>query len=157
MARRFSVPLCALLAKLARREERCGRLQRRSRAFSSGCRPPRAGHSVPPASTPQPAGGDSPKALVSACHGAPQGIASERGGERPVIDIRVDILFMDGKDRILSRRAINPLVVSGGLFGDKTKPLFPGETRGFQADATQPPSGWINQLKAEVVYYQFAP
>lgn len=76
---------------------------------------------------------------------------------RPVIDIRVDILFMDGKDRILSRRAINPLVVSGGLFGDKTKPLFPGETRGFQADATQPPSGWINQLKAEVVYYQFAP
>ena len=72
-------------------------------------------------------------------------------------DARVDILFMDGKNKILQRRSINPLVVSGGLFGDKIKPLFPGETRAIALDASQTPPGWINQLQAEVIYYQLVP
>ena len=78
-------------------------------------------------------------------------------GTKYLDDARVDILFMDGKDKVLLRRSINPLVVSGGLFGDKTKPLFPGETREITLDASQTPPGWINQLKAEVIYYQLAP
>lgn len=76
--------------------------------------------------------------------------------KKPFVDAKIDIIFVDGKERILLRRSINPLVVSGGLFGDKVKPLYPGESREFVVDASQPPSGWTNQIRTEVVYYQFS-
>ena len=80
----------------------------------------------------------------------------DKEGTQPFVGARVDILFMDDKDNILLRRSVDPLVVSGGLFGDKKKPLSPGESREFIVDATHPPSGWTDKLKAEVIYYQYA-
>lgn len=78
-------------------------------------------------------------------------------GSNYLDDARVDISFLDAEGNVLLRRSINPLVVSGGLFGDKIKPLFPGETRKIMVDASQVPSGWIDKLRAEVVYYRLAP
>ncbi|MBF0459905.1 MAG: hypothetical protein HQL87_00765 [Magnetococcales bacterium] len=78
-------------------------------------------------------------------------------GDRTVDNARLDILFLDSKATALARRAVNPLVVAGGLLGDKVKSLRPGEVREFYVDATQAPMGWIDQLTSEVVYYQFAP
>ena len=90
---------------------------------------------------------DQPRILVRMSH----------HGDRAVDSARLDILFLDSKSTLLARRAVNPLVISGGLSGDKIKPLRPGEVREFFVDATQAPLGWMDQLSTEVVYYQFAP
>ena len=99
---------------------------------------------------------DSGKKLVGDMSDTPQirALMSNKGN-KPFIDAKLDIIFMDGKDRIISRRSINPLVVSGGLFGDKVKLLQPGDSREFVADASNAPSGWIDRLETEVIYYQF--
>lgn len=78
-------------------------------------------------------------------------------GNRILESARMDILFLDNKATVLGRRAVNPLVISGGLYGDRVKPLHPGEVRTFFADATQAPLGWMDQVSAELVHYQFAP
>ncbi|WP_130471355.1 hypothetical protein [Candidatus Magnetaquicoccus inordinatus] len=78
-------------------------------------------------------------------------------GNRVVDHARMDILFLDNKATLLARRAVNPLVVSGGLYGDKIKPLRPDEVREFYVDATQAPLGWLDQVAVELIYYQFAP
>ncbi|MBF0185123.1 MAG: hypothetical protein HQM06_12150 [Magnetococcales bacterium] len=78
-------------------------------------------------------------------------------GNRVVDNARMDILFLDNKATLLARRAVNPLVVSGGLYGDKVKPMRPDEVRDFYVDATQAPLGWLDQVSVELIYYQFAP
>ncbi|MBF0583118.1 MAG: hypothetical protein HQL80_02645 [Magnetococcales bacterium] len=78
-------------------------------------------------------------------------------GSRAVDDARLDLLFLDSKNQVLGRRAVNPLVVAGSLYGDQVKPLRPGEIREFFIDASQPPAGWLNNVAAEIVYYRFAP
>ncbi|MBF0097117.1 MAG: hypothetical protein HQM04_10875 [Magnetococcales bacterium] len=78
-------------------------------------------------------------------------------GNRVVDGARMDILFLDNKATLLARRAVNPLVVSGGLYGDKVKPIRPEEVREFIVDATQAPLGWLDQVSVELVYYQYAP
>ena len=76
-------------------------------------------------------------------------------GANPMIEARVDMLFMDGTGQVLARRSVNPLVVSGGLFGDKIRPLQPGESREFEVDTSQLPAGWGSQIHAELVYYRY--
>lgn len=75
-------------------------------------------------------------------------------GTQPLENARVDILFLNGSGKVLLRRAINPLVISGGLFGDKIKPLYPGEDRAFHAAISHPP-GWMGRLGVEVISYRF--
>lgn len=78
-------------------------------------------------------------------------------GTRIVDDARLDLLFLDGHGRVLGRRAVNPLVVSGGLYGDKASPLNPGEKRELYIDASNAPEGWTSHVAAEIIYYRFAP
>ena len=78
-------------------------------------------------------------------------------GERVIDSARMDILFLDNRSTVLGRRAINPLVVSGSMFGDRIQPLQPSELRALTVDATQAPLGWVDQVAAEIIYYQFAP
>lgn len=78
-------------------------------------------------------------------------------GTRIVEDARLDLLFLDSKEKVLGRRAVNPLVVSGGLYGDKVSPLNPGEKRAFYIDASNTPAGWTSHVAAEMIYYRFAP
>ncbi|MBF0455446.1 MAG: hypothetical protein HQL72_11600 [Magnetococcales bacterium] len=76
---------------------------------------------------------------------------------RFLADLRVDMLFLDNQGRILLARGVNPLVVSGGLFGDKIRTLKPGSSRLFSLDATDIPTGWTGSVSAQVTGYWFAP
>ena len=70
--------------------------------------------------------------------------------------VRVDILFLSSQGETLVRRGVNPLVVSGGLFGDKSAPLGPADNRVFRVDASQVPKEWTGGLKAEVIEFRFS-
>ncbi len=68
----------------------------------------------------------------------------------------VDVLFLDANDRVLTRRPINPLVVSGGLFGDKSVPLEVGKTRFFRVETDGVPGIWSGRVDVEVIDSEFA-
>lgn len=61
----------------------------------------------------------------------------------------------DGKV-VISRR-INPLVVSGGIFGDRSQTLQPGDSREFQVDASDLPASWKGLVVVKVQSYHFVP
>ena len=72
-------------------------------------------------------------------------------------DVNLDILFLNSRGKTMFKRAINPLVVSGGLFGDKIQTLAPGASRIFIVDATEVPQGWSQEVNYTMVNYSFAP
>jgi hypothetical protein len=72
-------------------------------------------------------------------------------------DVHIDILFLNSRGKTMFKRAINPLVVSGGLFGDKIQTLAPGASRIFIVDATEVPQGWSQEVNYTMVNYSFAP
>ncbi|MBF0160789.1 MAG: hypothetical protein HQL88_00740 [Magnetococcales bacterium] len=84
-------------------------------------------------------------------------IALRYNGDRVIDEAKLDVLFLDSKATLLARRAINPLVVSGSMFGDKMQPLHPGELRNVVVDATQAPLGWLDRVSVELIYYRYAP
>ena len=78
-------------------------------------------------------------------------------GSRYLADSHVDIIFLDSRNRPVLVRGVNPLVISGGLFGDKIQTLAPGSSRIFMVDATDVPDKWSGSVSAEVGSYHFAP
>ncbi|MBF0445872.1 MAG: hypothetical protein HQL68_09790 [Magnetococcales bacterium] len=70
-------------------------------------------------------------------------------------NVNLDILFLNSQGKTMFKRAINPLVVSGGLFGDKIQTLAPGASRIFIVDATEVPQGWSQEVNYAVVDYSF--
>ncbi|MBF0131095.1 MAG: hypothetical protein HQL75_00705 [Magnetococcales bacterium] len=67
----------------------------------------------------------------------------------------LDFTQPDG-DVVISRW-INPLVISGGLFGDRIQTLQPGDSRMFQVDASDLPTSWKGQVAVLVQSYHFIP
>jgi len=78
-------------------------------------------------------------------------------GKAPLLAAWVDILFLDANDHIILRRPVNPLVVSGGVFGDKSVALETGKTRFFRVETDGVPASWVNRVKVLVVGSEFAP
>ncbi|MBF0382171.1 MAG: hypothetical protein HQL69_14195 [Magnetococcales bacterium] len=72
-------------------------------------------------------------------------------------NVHIDILFLNSRGKTMFKRAINPLVISGGLFGDKIQTLAPGASRIFIVDATEVPKGWSQEVNYALVKYNFAP
>lgn len=70
-------------------------------------------------------------------------------------DVAVDILFLDSRGETVLARSVNPLVISGGLFGDKVQTLWPGRARKFIVDATDVPKSWSGALRPNVTSYSF--
>lgn len=58
---------------------------------------------------------------------------------------------------VVISRKINPLVISGGLFGDRIQTLQPGDSRMFQVDASDLPTSWKGQVAVLVQSYHFIP
>ncbi|HAT48761.1 MAG: hypothetical protein HQL07_00910 [Nitrospirae bacterium] len=58
---------------------------------------------------------------------------------------------------VVISRKINPLVISGGLFGDRIQTLQPGDSRIFQVDASDLPASWKGQVAVLVQSYHFVP
>ncbi|MBF0156180.1 MAG: hypothetical protein HQL57_03215 [Magnetococcales bacterium] len=47
-------------------------------------------------------------------------------------------------------RKVNPLVVSGGFFGDRTQPLPAGRSRELSVDVDGAPGGWQGEVAVEL-------
>ena len=84
-----------------------------------------------------------------------QARVQNRGG-RFLADVRIEVLFFNSRGKPILSRGINPLVISGGLFGDKVQTLAPGSSRIFFVDATDIPPGWSEDVSAKVISYRFA-
>ncbi|MBF0194988.1 MAG: hypothetical protein HQL71_10540 [Magnetococcales bacterium] len=72
-------------------------------------------------------------------------------------EVHLDILFLNSRGKTMFKRGVNPLVISGGLFGDKIQTLAPGASRTFYVDATEVPRGWSQEVNYTLVNYSFAP
>ncbi len=77
--------------------------------------------------------------------------------QKKLIKAQVDIRFLRSSGAVLLTRSVNPLVVSGGLFGDQSEPLKAGESRQFTIMADDVPSGWTGHMDAKVSALGFAP
>ncbi|MBF0446814.1 MAG: hypothetical protein HQL67_01290 [Magnetococcales bacterium] len=78
-------------------------------------------------------------------------------GSQYLSDVTLNIRFLSRTGQSVLERAINPLVISGGLFGDKVQTLSPGTSRLFVIDGTEVPGEWSGEISAQVVHYRFAP
>jgi hypothetical protein len=78
-------------------------------------------------------------------------------GSRFLIDVHLEILFLDTRGKPVLARGINPLVISGGLFGDKVQTLAPGSSRVFLVDATDVPTSWGGNVRAKVNHFYLSP
>ena len=69
----------------------------------------------------------------------------------------MEVLFLDAGDGVVMTRSVNPLVVSGGLFGDRSEPLEAGRARDFHVEAGGAPDAWADRVDARVTDSRFAP
>ncbi|MBF0358218.1 MAG: hypothetical protein HQL70_06385 [Magnetococcales bacterium] len=72
-------------------------------------------------------------------------------------EVELDIIFLDGRGNTVLARGVNPLVISGGLFGDKVQTLAPGASRVFVVDATNVPPNWSGSVDYKMHSYRFTP
>lgn len=78
-------------------------------------------------------------------------------GGRFLASVQLTCHFLDRNGQSVLAREVNPLVISGGLFGDKVQTLAPGAERLFHVDATHVPGEWSGSVRVDVQYYHFAP
>ncbi|MBF0427981.1 MAG: hypothetical protein HQL94_03600 [Magnetococcales bacterium] len=71
-------------------------------------------------------------------------------GRQPLAAAWVNIDFLNSNGEVLFTRAVNPLVVSGGIFGDQSAPLAEGTGRQFHVSADEVPFGWTGKVDAKV-------
>ncbi|MBF0263139.1 MAG: hypothetical protein HQL97_15020 [Magnetococcales bacterium] len=76
-------------------------------------------------------------------------------GNQPLIAARVQIEFLGNAGEVLTARPINPLVVSGGIFGDQSESLSAGAGRNFLVTTDELPANWNGKLSAKVIGAQF--
>ncbi|MBF0270555.1 MAG: hypothetical protein HQL98_00575 [Magnetococcales bacterium] len=76
-------------------------------------------------------------------------------GRQPLMAARVDIQFLNANGEVLLSRPINPMVVSGGVFGDQSEPLPAGTGRTFLVSTDDIPTSWSGKLAARVREIQF--
>ncbi|MBF0623150.1 MAG: hypothetical protein HQL54_14630 [Magnetococcales bacterium] len=66
----------------------------------------------------------------------------------------VEIRFLGQDGAVLLTRLVNPLVISGGMFGDRSKPLAPGQVRTFGMSLSDVPPGWSGAVTFRLNRYQ---
>ncbi|MEO5344926.1 MAG: hypothetical protein H7834_00940 [Magnetococcus sp. YQC-9] len=76
-------------------------------------------------------------------------------GKLPLISARVNIEFLGNAGEVLTARPVNPLVVSGGIFGDQSELLAAGAGRNFLITTDDLPANWNGKLSAKVMGAQF--
>ncbi|MBF0189636.1 MAG: hypothetical protein HQL99_00630 [Magnetococcales bacterium] len=76
-------------------------------------------------------------------------------GRQPLTAARVDIQFLSSGGEVMLSRPVNPLVVSGGIFGDQSEPLATGSGRYFLVSTDDIPPGWSGKLDARIREVQF--
>ncbi|MEO5365428.1 MAG: hypothetical protein H7831_03575 [Magnetococcus sp. WYHC-3] len=77
------------------------------------------------------------------------------GWEEPLANAVVVLSFPDRDGRVLLERKVNPLVVSGGVFGDVVRTLNPGAHRDFRALTGVIPAGWNGKVHARIAAMEF--
>lgn len=75
--------------------------------------------------------------------------------QKKLIFAQVDIRFLSASKQVLLTRAVNPLVVAGGLFGDQVEPLEAGTSRLFTVFADDAPASWAGDVDAVVIDFRF--
>ncbi|OSM04998.1 hypothetical protein [Magnetofaba australis] len=70
--------------------------------------------------------------------------------DKPIENASVDVEFYNRKGEVVLVRRVNPLAVSGGVFGDVTRPLKPGEKRLFAASIDHVPNNWSGEVKTSL-------
>ncbi|MBF0108067.1 MAG: hypothetical protein HQL76_02670 [Magnetococcales bacterium] len=78
-------------------------------------------------------------------------------GHQSLAHVEVTVEFTEPGGTILQSRRVNPLVISGGLFGDRVQTLKPGGSRIFQVDATDLPTSWSGSVATRVEIHHFVP
>ncbi|MBF0614379.1 MAG: hypothetical protein HQL92_04420 [Magnetococcales bacterium] len=76
-------------------------------------------------------------------------------GRHPLSAARVDMEFLNSKGDVVLVRPVNPLVVTGGLFGDQSEPLATGSARRFMVATDDTPASWSGKLAARIRDLQF--
>ncbi|MEO5330920.1 MAG: methane monooxygenase/ammonia monooxygenase subunit B [Magnetococcus sp. YQC-5] len=76
-------------------------------------------------------------------------------GHQKLTAAQVNIEFLNSSGQVVLSRAVNPLVVSGGIFGDQSEALAPGSSRPFYVLADDAPAGWSGKLGAKVMGFWF--
>ncbi|HIJ83818.1 MAG: hypothetical protein HW380_1237 [Magnetococcales bacterium] len=85
-----------------------------------------------------------------------RGRIANQGG-KSLAQVLMFIDFTGSGGAAVQSRLVNPLVVSGGLFGDRVQSLKPGDSRSFQVDATDLPSSWSGAVVARIQSHHFLP
>ncbi|MBF0144630.1 MAG: hypothetical protein HQL84_00910 [Magnetococcales bacterium] len=78
-------------------------------------------------------------------------------GHQSLAQVEVTVEFTEAGGAIVQSRRVNPLVVSGGLFGDRVQTLKPGDSRMFQLDATDLPDSWTGSVATRIDSHHFVP
>lgn len=83
-------------------------------------------------------------------------VVGEVNNQSPLelIEAVVTLQFLSKSDKKVMERDINPLVISGGIFGDEAVVLGPGKTHTFVIPASDIPTTWSGKVKAEVKHYK---
>ncbi|GAB0057715.1 hypothetical protein SIID45300_02047 [Candidatus Magnetaquicoccaceae bacterium FCR-1] len=76
-------------------------------------------------------------------------------GSQPLIAARVQIEFLGNAGEVLTARPVNPLVISGGIFGDQSEILPSGSGRSFLVTTDELPANWNGKLSAKIMGAQF--
>ncbi|MBF0178873.1 MAG: hypothetical protein HQM03_02475 [Magnetococcales bacterium] len=76
-------------------------------------------------------------------------------GPRKLTGAEVRIQFLDTNGQVIFSRSVNPLVVSGGLFGDLSEALPVGSGRQFYVLADDTPVGWSGRVDAKLMGLRF--
>ncbi|MBF0340392.1 MAG: hypothetical protein HQL95_05440 [Magnetococcales bacterium] len=83
-----------------------------------------------------------------------QGRLFNHGGQQ-LSTARVNIEFLSASGQVVLIRPVNPLVVSGGIFGDQSEPLPPGTARRFLVATDDTPASWNGKVEAKVMEARF--
>lgn len=78
-------------------------------------------------------------------------------GIRSLSWVQLSVDFSDAHGGIVQTRLVNPLVISGGLFGDRIQTLQPGGSRTFQVDATDVSSAWSGTVATKIQFHHYLP
>ncbi|MBF0293653.1 MAG: hypothetical protein HQL96_00570 [Magnetococcales bacterium] len=76
-------------------------------------------------------------------------------GPRKLTGAEVRVQFLNAEGQVILSRSVNPLVVSGGLFGDRSEALPAGSGRQFHVLADDTPVGWTGKVEVKVMGLRF--
>lgn len=84
------------------------------------------------------------------------GRVRNRSKQETLTDLQVDIYMLDADKAAVGMVSVEPLLVSAGLFGDKSSPLPPGGDRRFEVKLPEEtPDGWSGRIGAVVSRFAF--